>query len=153
MKMQSNSPSNIKTGWNQKFFYKIESDGMLDNFIKLFAQHGNNWSMKKENFDKIIAKNKLDKYFSFIPVRDEVLEIEDNLICFREYVAEDLLTNSWRWSLRNALKNWKKIAFIEMCIDAWAFVIDSEARTPSEFKYSNGYVMSVRCAKKEGLIK
>lgn len=153
MRMQSNSPSNVKIGWNQKFFHKVEDDGMLDSLISVFAKHGNNWSMKKEAFDNIVAKNGLDKYFNFIPICNEVLEIEADIIRFREYVAENLLAHSWRWSLRNALKNLKKTALIEMCIDAWAFVVDPEARTVSDFKYANGCSMSIRCAKKEGLIK
>ena len=130
MKMKTNSPSNVKTGWSQKFFYKVESDAMLDNLIKLFAKHGNDWSMKKETFDKIVAKSKIDKYFYFTPVRDQVLEVDGDNIRFREYVAESLLTYSWRWSMRNALKNLKRTAFFEMCI-----------------------TMFTGCAKKEGLIK
>ena len=153
MKMQSNSPSNVKTGWNQKFFYSVQKDGMLDNLIKVFTENGNNWSMKKASFDDIVIENGLAKYFSFIPVCNEVLEVEGDIVRFREYVAETLLANNWKWSLSNALKNFKKTAFVEMCIDALAFVVDPEARTSSEFTYSNGYPMSIRCAKKEGFIK
>ena len=108
-KMQNNSPSNIRTGWRQKYFYTIEWDGMLDTFIKIFSKHGNSWSMKKDVFDEIITKNKIDQYHHFIPVRDQVLEIEGDNIRFNEYVVESLLTNSWRWSIRNMLKNLKNI--------------------------------------------
>jgi predicted PolB exonuclease-like 3'-5' exonuclease len=114
MKMQRNSPSNVKTGWNQKFFYKVESDGMLDNLIRLFAENGNDWSMKKETFDKIVAKNKIDQYFSFASVRDEVLEVEGDNIRFQEYVAESLLAHSWRWSSRNTLKNLTRMFYQQL---------------------------------------
>lgn len=151
--MQSNSPSNVKTGWNQKFFYSVENDGMLDIIIKIFTKHGNSWSMKRSLFEDIITQKRLDECHTFTPVCEQALEVEGDIIRFQEYVAENLLANSWRWSLNNALKNLRKSALVEMCIDAWAFVVDPEARTLSEFKYTNGYCMSIRCAKKIGLIK
>ncbi|MFA6514205.1 MAG: hypothetical protein WCT50_02895 [Patescibacteria group bacterium] len=43
--------------------------------------------------------------------------------------------------------------FQEMLSDAYAFVTDPEARTPSEFTYVHGGPMSVRYAKKEKFIK
>ena len=43
--------------------------------------------------------------------------------------------------------------FIELLIDAWAFLTNSEARKVSEFKYPSGQPMSIRVAKKKGLIK
>ena len=45
-----------------------------------------------------------------------------------------------------------KLTFLDMVRDAWACITNPEARAISEFKYSNGRPMSVRCAKKEGLI-
>jgi len=153
MKMQNSSPSNIKTGWNQKYFYSVEKDSMLDTIVKIFTKHGNSWSMKRDLFEDIITKKRLDECFTFAPVCEEVLEVEGDAIRFQEYVAENLLANSWRWSPKNTLKNLKKSAFVEMCIDAWAFIVDPEARTASEFKYTNGNPMSIRCAKKIGHIK
>lgn len=36
--------------------------------------------------------------------------------------------------------------------DAWAFMTDKDARTNSSYSYPNGYPMSVRDAKKQGLL-
>jgi len=47
----------------------------------------------------------------------------------------------------------KKTGLVELFDDAWAFLSNPEARTVSQFKYPNGMPMSVRYAKKEGLIK
>jgi hypothetical protein len=41
------------------------------------------------------------------------------------------------------LKSWRN-----MLIDAWAFVVDPDARNLSPFKYQNGAGMSVRDAKR-----
>ena len=43
--------------------------------------------------------------------------------------------------------------FRDMIADAIAFCLDSEARQLSKFRYSNGNGMSVREARKRGLIK
>ncbi len=153
MKTDSNSPSNVKTGWNQTFFYSVEKDGMLDIIIGIFTENGNNWSMKRVLFEEIIAKKRLDACHTFTPVCEQTLEVEGDNIRFQEYVAETLLAHSWHWSFKNEWKNFKKTALVELCVDAWAFVTDPEARTASEFKYTNGYPMSIRCAKKVGLIK
>ena len=152
-KMWSNSPSNVRTGYRQNFFYKVEWDGMLDIFIKIFVKNGNNWSMKKDLFDSLIIEKKIDQYHSFVFVRDRVLEIEGDTICFNEYIAESLLARNWRWSARNMFKNLKHATIVQIFIDAWAFIVDPEARAVSEFKCSNGNAMSVRSARKAGLIK
>lgn len=148
MKKEGNSPSNIRTGWNQKFFYKVEHDGMLDNFIKLFVKNGNEWSMKKELFDRIVAEEKITAHHSFETVYLRTLEVDGEFIRFQNHVIEHLLTYNWKWSARNTWKNWKRVF-----TDAWAFVADPEARKISNFKYPNGAAMSVRCARKQGLIK
>lgn len=41
-------------------------------------------------------------------------------------------------------------AFNEIIIDAWAFLVDRDARKLSPFKYPSGAGMSVRMAKKVG---
>jgi hypothetical protein len=42
--------------------------------------------------------------------------------------------------------------FFNLLQDAYAFIIDKEARTVSNFKYPSGQPMSVRAAKKSGLM-
>jgi hypothetical protein len=55
---------------------------------------------------------------------------------------------SW---IKRELSLWE--TFKEIFGDAYAFVTDPEARMSSQFTYSNGGPMSIRCARKEKFIK
>ncbi|MDP2944073.1 MAG: hypothetical protein Q8N57_00685 [bacterium] len=105
---EKNSPSNIETGWRQKYFYHLESDGILDCFIKTFQNNGNHWVMRKDLFDQIIAQKNLSHWNVFSSIYNETLEIDGDFIHLRQHVAEHLLKVNWRWSFRNFLKRFKK---------------------------------------------
>jgi len=55
------SPSNIETGWRQKYYFKIEFDGVLDMFIEIFKKNGNTREIHKDLFEKNIDKMKVDR--------------------------------------------------------------------------------------------
>lgn len=105
MDVNKNSPSNIRTGKKQQFFNKNEYDGTLDAFIELFVEQGNEWIMRKETFDRAIVKSQLRENFLFDSVFVQVLSTNSDFVWFKEPVIQSLLSNSWRWSFRNTLKN------------------------------------------------
>lgn len=104
MNIQKNSPSNIQTGWRQKFFHKIEHDSLLDELIKIFTKHGNNWSMDRLSFDELSVVNNLNEHRAFQTVCYEVLETRGAMISFKQEVVAKLLKHNRRWSLKNTIK-------------------------------------------------
>jgi hypothetical protein len=111
--IQKNSPSNIRLGWKQKYYYKIENDSMLDCFVRIFKKNGNCWNMKKDLFDQIVTKEGLKEFLCFDHICKNVLEIDDDSVHFNQSVAYYLLKNNWRFSFRNFLKRSKNAISIK----------------------------------------
>lgn len=107
-KMARSSPSNITTGWWQKFFNRVEPDTMLDRFIEIFVKNGNEWFMEKKTFDKIVSEKELFRDPVFKRVYEITFDVEGDLLCFDEMVIQHLLKHRWCWSPRNTWKNLKR---------------------------------------------
>lgn len=159
LEIKGYSPSNIETGWRQKYYFKIDSDSILDRFVKIFAENGNEWNMKTDEFDAIVEIKEMDRSHGFRYIYQDALEIDGDHIHLKKRVAEELLKNNWVWSFRNLIKQSRGgirtalKGFKEIFGDAFAFIFDPEAKLDSGLKYPHGGPISVRLAKKQGLIK
>ena len=100
------SPSNNMTGWHQKYFYKVEDDGMLNSLISIFRKNGNTWQLDQAVYDVAVQKRDLKRYHTYDRVSREVLEVVDGKVQFREYPQQELLRLYRKFSWRNF---WKQL--------------------------------------------
>lgn len=99
------SPSNIKTGWGQKYFFKVEMDAVLNSFIKVFQKNGNRWNMKSAEFDLLIEREGINRHPYYKEVAVKVLASEGGYIHLRPEVIDYLLKCNRKFSFRHF---WRK---------------------------------------------
>ncbi len=111
-------PSNIDTGWRQKYFYKVEDDTMLNIFINIFKKKWNTWEIDNEIFEsylqeiKSISNNSKGGIESVLlwehvlsRVYDETIEIIWEKVKLRDHVINYLLQHSYQFSPRTVIAN------------------------------------------------
>ncbi|HZJ41453.1 MAG TPA: hypothetical protein VFD51_00310 [Patescibacteria group bacterium] len=153
---KGNLPSNIETGWRQMYFHNLERDNVLDCFVDIFVKCSNSWVISKKLFDQEVDKKTLRHWYFFKALYGELLEVDGDSIHLSQHVADYLLLHNWKFSIRSVFKIYIMgilKSFVMIFSDAWAYIFDPEAKMDSGFKYSHGGPISVRSAKKDGLMK
>ena len=104
------SPSNIDTGFFQKYYWKVEFDGKLNFFIEIFQENWNAWEMDINAFEAAIDKKNIHvkNMVWYEYVYKDALEVNDGKIKMRNNIIQSLLKSSRQFSIKNTLKQTKK---------------------------------------------